>query len=229
MLGCIDSTYIPIRAPANKNKSSYLNHHQQMSITLQGICDPNGTFLDVFTGPPSKIHDALVLRLSFVYQQLSELCSGDLHLIGDEAFPLSDHLLTPYKENNGALDAVHLNFNTILHSSRQPVEKAFRLLKQRFRQLSRLDFHQVDTTAKFMISCCVLHNLCAMTGGSMILDDDNRAEEFENDVSNHLYAELCSELSEALEPSPEELQSKQLGEIKRDRISTDLWAKLNSG
>ncbi|KAK4030480.1 hypothetical protein OUZ56_023716 [Daphnia magna] len=93
VLGCIGSTYIPFRAPANKNKSSYVNHQQQISITLQGICDANGVFLDVFTGPPSRIQDASVYRLSFVYQRLPELCSGDVHLIGDETYPLFDHML----------------------------------------------------------------------------------------------------------------------------------------
>ncbi|KZR97537.1 Uncharacterized protein APZ42_007530, partial [Daphnia magna] len=97
VLGCIGSTYIPIRAPANKNKSSYVNHQQQISITLQGICDANGVFLDVFTGPPSRIQDASVYRLSFVYQRLPELCSGDVHLIGDETYPLFDHMLVPYQ------------------------------------------------------------------------------------------------------------------------------------
>lgn len=198
-----------------------------MSITLQGICNPHGVFLDVFTGPPSKIHDALVLRLSFVYQRLPELCSGDLHLVGDEAYPLSDHLLIPYRENDDWSQA-HLNFNNSLQLARQPIQKAFQLLKQRFRKLSRLDFHQVDTTAKFMISCCVLHNLCTLAKDPIYQDDD-QTEDFEDDPSNHLYDDLCSELSESIELNPEELQSKQLGEIKRDRISTDLWGKIEQG
>lgn len=225
MLGCIESTYIPIRTPANKNKLRYLNHQQQISITLQGICDPSGAFLDVFTGPPSKIHDARVYRLSFVYKRLPELCSGDLHLIGDEAYPLSDHLLTPYRDQNGPL---YSNFNNSLQLSRQPVEEAFRHLKQRFRQLSRLDFHQVDTAAKFMISCCVLHNLCIFANDSL-LDQVSVGEFDADDAANHLYADLGSELSETFELGPEELQSKQLGEVKRDRISTDLWIKVGQG
>ena len=221
-MGCIESTYIPIRTPANKNKSRYLNHQHQISITLQGICDPSGAFLDVFTGPPSKIHDARVYRLSFVYKRLPELCSGDLHLVGDEAYPLSDHLLTPYREQTGQL---YLNFNNSLQLSRQPVQEAFRNLKQRFRQLSRLDFHQVDTAAKFMISCCVLHNLCIFANDPLL----NSVGDIDDDSTNPLYADLCSELSDTFDLSHEELQSRQLGEAKRDRISTDLWVKIGQG
>lgn len=223
-MGCIHSTYIPIRAPANKNKFSYLNHQQQISITLQGISDPNGAFLDVFTGPPSKIHDARVYKLSFVYKRLPDLCSGDLHLVGGEAFPLSNHLLTPYREQNGQSC---INYNNSLHLSRQPVEKAIRLLKQRFRQLSRLDFHQVDTTAKFMISCCVLHNLCTSADDTLIDDGDLQTDPFESETANHINAHLYSEFFEPIEQSPEELQTQQMGELKRNRISTDLWTKLN--
>lgn len=136
---------------------------------------------------------------------------------------MSDFLLTPYNEPN-VLNEAQLNFNNHLRVSRQPVAKAFRLLKQRFRQLSRLDFHQVDTAAKFVISCCVLHNLCTAAGDPLYIEDDV-FDGFEGETSSQLYADLCSELSEPLELNPDELQSKQLGEIKRDRISTDLLVK----
>ncbi|VEN56126.1 unnamed protein product [Callosobruchus maculatus] len=39
VLGCIDGPYIPIRTPARKLKSTYINRHDQTLITLQGICD----------------------------------------------------------------------------------------------------------------------------------------------------------------------------------------------
>lgn len=196
-----------------------------MSITLQGICDAKGVFLDVFTGPPSKIHDARVYRLSFIYQRLPELCSGDLHLIGDEAYPLSDHLLTPYREPN---DQICVNYNSSLQLSRQPVEKSFRLLKQRFKQLSRLDFHQVDTTTKFMISCCVLHNICAFNDDILLEDTDVQnlqIDQYDGSAISQLYNDLCFEGSEPFELTPEEMQSKQVGEIKRDRISAKFWVK----
>ncbi|KZS08339.1 Uncharacterized protein APZ42_027640 [Daphnia magna] len=222
VLGCIGSTYIPIRAPANKNKSSYVNHQQKISITLQGICDANGVFLDVFTGPPSKIHDARVYKLSFVYQRLPELCSDDLHLIGDETYPLSDHMLVPYMGQN---DQTSINYNSALQLSLQPVEKSFRLLKQRFKQLSRLDFHQVDTTTKFTIACCVLHNLCILDNDFLLEDVDVQTCQYDGNATNHFFDNLCFEASEPFELTSEELQSKQMGEIKRDRISAELWVK----
>ncbi|XP_036317984.1 putative nuclease HARBI1 [Rhagoletis pomonella] len=65
VLGCIDGSYISIRKPKNKIRSTYTNRHDCASITLQGICDAKLRFLDVYTGIPSKIHNSRVLKLSF--------------------------------------------------------------------------------------------------------------------------------------------------------------------
>ncbi|KZS07794.1 Uncharacterized protein APZ42_028412 [Daphnia magna] len=75
------------------------------------------------------------------------------------AYPISEWMMIPYRQV-GELTAAKTHFNETLSKSRVIIENAFGLLKQRFRQLVRLDFHSVDTMAKFVISCCVLHNLC---------------------------------------------------------------------
>jgi len=220
IIGSIDGAYIPIRAPANKNKSSYLNHQQQISITLQGIADCDGAFLDVFTGTPSKVHDAKVYYLSFIYQQLPEICMGDLHIIGDEAYPLSEWLITPYKETNQLSQPQRL-FNNKLTAAREFVDCAFKLLKRRFRQLSRLDFHQVDTASKFLIACCVLHNICIFAKDYV---DDYLPSDVEED--SLLYTNMCPDMDDA-ESSNSEAHLRQLGEVKRDAICHTLFEKFN--
>jgi len=221
IIGSMDGAYIPIRAPARKNKSSYLNHQHQISITLQGIADCDGAFLDVFTGTPSKVHDAKVYYLSFIYQQLPEMCLGDLHIVADEAYPLSTWLLTPYKESNQMNQAQRL-YNNKLSSARQLIDCAFKLLKRRFRQLSRLDFHQVDTASKFLIACCVLHNICIFAKDYV---DDYLPSDIEEEAL--LYNHPCPETSDP-ESNNSEAHSRQLGEIKRDRIAQDLFTKLTT-
>lgn len=51
--GAIDGTHIPITAP-RKDQASYCNRHQYHSIILQGVCDANYKFLDVFAGYPGS-------------------------------------------------------------------------------------------------------------------------------------------------------------------------------
>lgn len=158
VLGCIDGTYIKIRTPAKKIKSTYVNRHDYPSLTLQAVCDVNKLFLDVFTGPPSKIHDARIFQLSFLSNEIQNI-SADYHLLGDAAYPLRKYLLTPYRDY-GNLTAAQQNYNHKLSKTRVKIENAFGLLKQRFRQLIQLDFITVKRSANFIISCCVLHNLC---------------------------------------------------------------------
>ncbi|XP_050056248.1 putative nuclease HARBI1 [Aphis gossypii] len=158
-LGCIDSTSITIRTPKHKVKSTYVNRHDIPAITLQGICDSKKRFLDAFTGPPGKIHDARVLKLSGVLDWLPRLCNEKYYLLGDGAYPLRQWLITPYR-NIGHFTESQKHFNKKFSATRVKIENTFGLLKGRFRQLTQIDMHEVNKITKFIICCCVMHNLC---------------------------------------------------------------------
>ncbi|XP_053968701.1 putative nuclease HARBI1 [Anastrepha ludens] len=160
VLGCIDGTYISIRAPKKKFvQHTYINRHDTISVTMQGICDANLKFFDVFTGVASKVDDSRVLKLSFIGKELPKLCLPKYHVLGDSAYPIRNYLLTPYRDY-GNLTEQEKRYNYKFSQTRVRIENAFGLLKCRFRQLMRLDFHEVETTAKFILACCVLHNVC---------------------------------------------------------------------
>ncbi|XP_049520504.1 uncharacterized protein LOC125944222 [Dermacentor silvarum] len=102
---------------------------------MQGICDSNGRFDDVFTGTTSNIHDARVLRLSTVNEDLPTICQiNQYHILGDAAYLIREHLLTPYKDF-GAMTDAQIVYNHLYSSTRVLIENAFGRLKQRFRQL----------------------------------------------------------------------------------------------
>lgn len=202
VLGCIDGTYIKIRTPAKKIKSTYINRHHYPSLTLQAVCDANKLFLDVFTGTPSKIHDARVFQLSFLSTEIQNMADF-FHLISDAAYPLRKYLLTPYRDY-GNLTAAQQNYNQKLSKTRVKIENAFGLLKQRFRQLILLDFFTVKRSANFIISCCVLHNLCIMNNDIL---DDLDIENIEN-----------VEYNERRMYNEQNRNDRMEGEIKRDII-----------
>ncbi|KAH7941454.1 hypothetical protein HPB49_013820 [Dermacentor silvarum] len=158
-IGCVDGSYISIRCPAGKVRSVYGNRHHYPSVTLQGICDNKKRFLDVSTGAPSKMHDSRIFRRSRVANLLPQLCSSVYHIVGDAAYPFREHLMTPIRDY-GNLDCSDRAFNARMSGTRILIENAFGDLKNRFRQLHRLDMWTVDNMSKFIISCCVLHNLC---------------------------------------------------------------------
>ncbi|XP_025153588.1 putative nuclease HARBI1 isoform X1 [Harpegnathos saltator] len=114
VLGCIDGTFIKVRTPAHKIKSTYVNRHDIPSITLQGICDARKRFIDTFTGIPSKIHDARVLKLSDICDELPGICeAGKYHILGDGAYPIREWLIIPFKDY-GNLSAKDKQFKCCL-------------------------------------------------------------------------------------------------------------------
>lgn len=208
VLGCIDGTFIKVQTPVHKIKSTYVNRHDIASITLQGICDARKRFIDTFTGIPSKIHDARVLKLSDICDELPGICEGGkYHILGDGAYPIREWLITPFKDY-GNLSANEKKFNKMLSATRVLIENTFGLLKSRFRQLIEVDMHNVDKISKFIISCCVLHNLCIEN------NDDIDFPMYEKQNVNEVYNEDIGE---------QEVLLKRLGEIKRNLLMKDLF------
>jgi len=55
VIGCIDGTHIRINAP-KQNKNSYVNRKGYHSLLLQGICDHEMLFTDVYCGEVGSMH-----------------------------------------------------------------------------------------------------------------------------------------------------------------------------
>lgn len=220
VIGCIDGTYISMRCPANKIRSTYINRHDEVSMTMQGICDCKGRFQDVFTGPPSKVHDSRVLSLSSVPQDLPTLGKvNKYHTLGDGAYPITEHLLTPFK-NYGNMTQDKCRYNYRLSSTRVVINNAFALLKQRFHQLRYIEFTSVEKITQFIIACCVLHNICldsGDTGVEDLLTEDER-EEIRQDALLQI-REKRAELDQNRQPQTDrESVLRRLGELKRNTL-----------
>nr|XP_037290847.1 protein ANTAGONIST OF LIKE HETEROCHROMATIN PROTEIN 1-like [Rhipicephalus microplus] len=211
-IGCIDGNYIPVRCPACKVRSVYVNQHHYPSLTLQGICDNRKRFLDVSTGAPSKIHDA-------VSKKLPQLCARKYHILGDAAYPSREYLMTPNRDY-GSLDASDKAFNAKLSSTRVLIENAFGELKGRFRQLQRADLTTVDNMTKFTLACCVLHNICIDNGDSPdgLVPGMHLNTQSANDP-NPSGARVHSGTSR------EESLLRALAEVKRERLKSKMGLK----
>nr|XP_029714898.1 putative nuclease HARBI1 [Aedes albopictus]XP_029714899.1 putative nuclease HARBI1 [Aedes albopictus] len=213
VIGCIDGSYVSIRKPANKIRSTYINRHDMVSITLQGVCDAEKQFLDVCVGSPSKIHDSRIFSLSPLSDDLPQICNGRFHLLGDAAYPLREYLLTPYRDD-GRLTRKKRKYNLNHAQTRVKIENAFSLLKTRFRQLMRLDFFTVERMCKFVMACCVLHNICISMNDYFEIDDDITQQESSVNQSRN-----------PVQPNDPDVRSsalRRLGEIKRDNIADSL-------
>lgn len=197
----------------------YVNRHHYPSLTLQGICDNRKRFLDCSTGAPSKIHDSRIFRLSTISKKLPQLCAGKYHILGDAAYPSREFLMTPIRDY-GSLDASDKAFNTKLSSTRVLIENAFGELKGRFRQLQRLDLTTVDNMTKFILACCVLHNICVDNGDSPdgLVQDVHLSSQGTND-QNPTAARVRSGTSR------EESLLRALAEVKREKLKSKMGLK----
>ncbi|TGZ37457.1 Nuclease harbi1 [Temnothorax longispinosus] len=77
----------------------------------------------------------------------------------DKAYPVLSWCIPPYI-NKGNLTEVHINFNRELSKMRQVVERAFVLLKGKFRRLKYLHMSVADLIPHVILAGCVLHNIC---------------------------------------------------------------------
>ena len=66
IIGAIDRRHIRILRP-RYHGIDYMNRKGYYSVLLQGICDDRGKFIDVFVGPPGRVHDSRMLRDSHFY------------------------------------------------------------------------------------------------------------------------------------------------------------------
>jgi len=176
VIGAIDGTYIPIKAP-KVDAESYINRKCFYAITLQGICDASMKFIDCFAGYPSSVSDVRIFRNSDIYIDVmsnpNRYFPENQILLGDKAYPVLQWLIPPYIDR-GNLNAVHRRFNEALAKSRQVIERAFALLKGRFRRLKYLDMNRTDLIPATILAACVIHNMC-------IDHEDTNIEEYINE------------------------------------------------
>nr|XP_050034907.2 putative nuclease HARBI1 [Dermacentor andersoni] len=211
VVGCLDGSYIKIQCPDNKVSSTYCNRHHYLSITLQAVCDHKRRFVDTCIGSSSKIHDSRIFKLSSLSKKLPKLCEDNAyHLLGDAAYPLRPYLLTPFRDY-GALSKAHMDFNKKFSATRVLIENSFSNLKKRFRQLIYLELRTVEWLNKFIIACCILHNLCIECG-------DLEPDEPDDDVSPQDVQWHPQSCTDDLDDTAEETLLRRLGEIKRRKV-----------
>lgn len=155
------------------------------------------------------MHDARVFRRSQLYESISNeeepLIRPEFHIIGDSAYPLLQEVLTPYR-NTGHLTERQTAFNNQFSSIRSIIERAFALLKGKWRRLKYVDMTDLELLSKVIAATCVLHNL--------IIREEGEQEEDEEEIVDHPQELPMVAINER--------RRHQLGEMKRLRIVNNL-------
>lgn len=217
VIGALDGCHIPISTPYD-NPNAYYNRKKFHSVILQAVCREDLRFTDVCVGSPGRMHDARVLRSSELWDSGINKCQqGRFHILGDAAYPLSNWLLTPYR-NNGNLTIQQTRYNTALSRRRQVIERAFGMLKRRFRRLNTgVDLILMSEINKLVLVACILHNVCIL---------QNDIEDFDDydDNDENRYAVLVNN-GQGLQPAPNvvfPINAALEGRMKRIAITNNL-------
>ncbi|KAK7893385.1 hypothetical protein WMY93_022537 [Mugilogobius chulae] len=192
VIGCIDSTHIPVLPPSDRYKD-FVNLKGWPSYVLQAVVDDSYRFWNINCTMPGSCEDASVLQGSTLYEQATllpkdpkDICgtSVGFFLLGDPAYPLTDWLMKDYSSTH--ITPQEESFNAYLSSARTTVETAFTRLKSRWRVLQkRSDFH-FTFSPKVIATCCALHNFC----------------EIEYETVNQTWIEELSDFEACKQPQP---------------------------
>lgn len=135
------------------------------------MCNHKARFTHCFAGHPGSVHDQRVFRLSELQEWLGdpEKFPDDCHILGDAAYKLHQNVIVPYRDN-GHLTPRQINFNFCHSSARIAIERAFGLLKTRFRCIRTvLAMDRCDLIPMFIIACCTMHNICLSRGDETLI------------------------------------------------------------
>lgn len=208
--GAIDGCHIRIKPPSGPDGQCYRNRKLFPSIILQAVCDHQGRFIDTYVGWPGSVHDSRVLRHSPLYAQSSYPPPGHF-ILADGGYPCLQRplpLITPYKRQVQGVGAQR--FNSHHSRARSIIERAFGMMKTRFRSifLQALEVHHTFVP-HVVTACTILHNIC-LSAGDVLAPEDEPEDDVEEDegeadmeaVSGAQWRDqLCAEVS-ALEVVP---------------------------
>lgn len=105
-------------------------------------------------------------------------------ILGDSAYPCRDWLIPPFV---GHPDGERGQFNTAHRKTRNVIERAFGILKNRFTVLKTpLRLRSMEECGRLVICCVILHNLCLKFGDASddLMDDFDEIAAAEQDENN---------------------------------------------
>ena len=183
VVGAVDGSHIPIVAP-RLHAPDYYNRKGFHSVLLQGVVSAKCLFWDFDIGWAGSMHDANLWGRSAIGQYCEAGKLAPYALVGDVAYPCRPWMLAPFKGHKDGLSREEYHWNFVQSSTRMCVERAFGMLKGRWRiLLKRMDVH-LKNVPDMVSTCLILHNMCIIFGDSFWREEWMR--EATNEVHNGL-------------------------------------------
>lgn len=176
-IGAIDGSHIYVAAPTNTIVAAdHRNRYKSFSILLQGVVDCKCYFTSINTGPPGSLHDSAHFKTTELFRKAEEGIMGGFHddplawgtglpfppyIVADRGYPLLSWCITPFKMGPMGLPLTNEEawFNRKHSSTRMSVERAFGILKSRFKEIGTKSSLKLDFLPTVVHCCCILHNV----------------------------------------------------------------------
>ncbi|ETL93321.1 hypothetical protein L917_08498 [Phytophthora nicotianae] len=155
VIGAIDGSLIRISRPA-EHEGWYCRKNFP-AVNMQAVVDHQTAFRS-FSIRAGSMNDQSLWNLSGLRNK-STIPAG-MHFVGDAGYKIFRHLLTPFDEAAAAHCPKKKRYNYKLSQTRITVERAFGILKNRFRVLlMKVQMKSPQKVTQLIVSCMVLHNL----------------------------------------------------------------------
>ena len=169
IIGAIDGSHIPIIAPSN-DPVSYYCRKGFYSCLLQGVVNSKCKFWDYDFGWCVQIHDWTLFQKIEIGKKTMKGAFLPFKFIGDAAYSMRSWFYSPFKGKKNGLSREKEFWNFIQSSTRMAIERAFGILKGRWRiLLKRIDMLLQNVPNIITASLC-LHNLCILENDDFDMD-----------------------------------------------------------
>lgn len=168
--GFIDGTVRSICRPGENQRLVFSGHKRVHGIKFQSITTPSGMIANLYGPIEGCRHDSGILRMSGVLNQLEQHMTGRdgsiYSLYGDQAYPLSQFLIPPFK--GAAIPPDQSLFNKRMSALRISVEWTFGKLLSQF---AFVDYRKnqklyLQPVGKYYVVAAILTNCHSCLYGS---------------------------------------------------------------
>ncbi|XP_049311304.1 uncharacterized protein LOC125778329 [Bactrocera dorsalis] len=164
-IGYVDGTEIRLAESPSKDHELYFSRKKQYAIKMQVVCDYSLRIRQATIGYRGSVHDAKIFAESAIGKNPQNYFCHREWIAGDSAYPLSQHLITPFRQNSTEQSKeMRDTFNQYFSKYRVRIENCFGKLKEKFCSLKELRFRLTNETnyknyCRWILACCILHNM----------------------------------------------------------------------
>jgi hypothetical protein len=167
IIGVVDGSHIPIIVPSI-DPTSYYCRKGFYSALLQGVVDKDCKFWDFDFGWVGRCHNWTLFQNIEIGKKVISGAFLPYKLIGDAAYPMRPWFYSPFKEKKEGMSKAKAHWNFIQSSTRMAVERAFGILKERWRILLKRINMPLKHVPDLVTACICLHN-CALSMATTLI------------------------------------------------------------